>query len=198
MSFTCDLEQVTSLLCTSSPHLSNRDNSTSLPPTTCMLSVLEIIYTRLIRQNTYIFLLKGEAVVHTSDCRQCLDLSPGAGTGSRPACKRCAQVEDLLQQVAELQEAVRRLRNIREGEKELDSWFQVQSAVDPQPDRQKLPHWHTRQGGGPIMQKNGSLQRQGSAGGKDFPQNMRCPCKTASPLCRLKRKDPSHQERRWS
>ena len=42
-------------------------------------------------------------------------------------------MEDLLQQVAALQEAVRRLRNIREAEKELDSWFQVQSAVDPQP-----------------------------------------------------------------
>ena len=78
-------------------------------------------------------LLKGEAAAQTSDCRKCLDLSPGAGTGSRPACKRCAQVEDLLQQVAALQEAVRRLRSIREGEKELDSWFQVQSAVDPQP-----------------------------------------------------------------
>ena len=76
---------------------------------------------------------KGEAAVQTSGCRECLDLSPGAGTGSRPACKRCAQVEDLLQQVAELQEAVRRLRNIREAEKELDSWFQVQSAADPQP-----------------------------------------------------------------
>ena len=78
-------------------------------------------------------LLKGEAAVQTSDCRQCLDLSPGAGTGSRPACKRCAQVEDLLQQVAELQEVVRRLCNIREAEKLLDSWFQAQSAVDPQP-----------------------------------------------------------------
>ena len=42
-------------------------------------------------------------------------------------------MEDLLQQVAELQEAVRRLRSIREAEKELDSWFQVQSAVDLQP-----------------------------------------------------------------
>ncbi|CAM9586480.1 unnamed protein product, partial [Bubo scandiacus] len=32
-------------------------------------------------------LLKGEAAVQTSDCRMCLDLFPGAGTGSRPDCK---------------------------------------------------------------------------------------------------------------
>ena len=93
-------------------------------------------------------LLKGEAAAQTSDCRKCLDLSPGAGTGSRPACKRCAQVEDLLQQVAALQEAVRRLRSIREAEKDLDSWFQAQSAVGPQPNSQKLPHQHTQKGGG--------------------------------------------------
>ena len=54
-------------------------------------------------------LLKGQAAVQTSDCRKCLDPSPEAGTGSRPACNRCAQVEDLLQQVTELEEAVRRL-----------------------------------------------------------------------------------------
>ena len=47
--------------------------------------------------------------------------------------QRCAQVKDLLQQVAELQQVVRRrLHNIREAE-ELDSWFQMQCAVDPQP-----------------------------------------------------------------
>lgn len=73
-------------------------------------------------------LLKGEAAAQTADSRQCLDLSPGAGTG-RPACKRCAQVEDLLQRVAELQEAVRRLRNVREAENGLGSGFQAQSAV---------------------------------------------------------------------
>jgi len=66
--------------------------------------------------------------VQTSDCRNYLDLSPGAGTGSRPACKRCDQVEDLL-----LQEAVRRLCNIRKAKKEIGSGFQAQSAVNPQP-----------------------------------------------------------------
>jgi len=52
-------------------------------------------------------LLKGEATVQNSDCRRCLDLSPKTGTGGRPDCKRCAQVEDLLQQVAGLQQAVK-------------------------------------------------------------------------------------------
>ncbi len=33
---------------------------------------------------------------------------------------------------AELQEAVRRLRDIREAERELDTWFQAQSAPEPQ------------------------------------------------------------------
>ena len=51
-------------------------------------------------------LLKGEPAVQASDCKKFPDLSPGAGTGSRPACKRCAQVEELLQQVGELQEVV--------------------------------------------------------------------------------------------
>lgn len=56
--------------------------------------------------------------MQTSDTRKCLDLSPGAGTGSRTPCQRCAHVEDLLQQVAELQEGMRMLCNIRETEKE--------------------------------------------------------------------------------
>lgn len=47
------------------------------------------------------------------------------------------QVEDLLQPVAELQEAVRRLHNIREAENKL-----VGSAVGPQPNSQKFPQWH--------------------------------------------------------
>jgi len=61
--------------------------------------------------------LKGEAAVQTSDCRKRLDLSPGAGTDSRPACKRCSRVLSCRRQ--------RRLRNVREVEKEIDSWFQV-------------------------------------------------------------------------
>jgi len=60
--------------------------------------------------------------------------------------------------VAELHEALRRLHNFREVDKELDSWLPVQFAVDPQPNSQKPPHWHTQKGGGAIMQKNRGLQ----------------------------------------
>lgn len=69
-------------------------------------------------------------------------------------------MEDILQQVAALQGGVRRLSDISEFEELLiDSLFQMQSAVDPQPNSQKLPHIHTQTGagGGAIMQKNGSL-----------------------------------------
>ncbi|OPJ85771.1 hypothetical protein AV530_013890 [Patagioenas fasciata monilis] len=76
-------------------------------------------------------LLKGETAEQISDCRKCLDCSPGGERGGRSACKRCAQVEDLLQHMAELQEVVGRLHNNRKVEKELDSWFQAQSAVNP-------------------------------------------------------------------
>jgi len=69
--------------------------------------------------STQMELLKGQAAAQTSDCRKHQDLSPGAGAGSRPACKRYAQVEDLLHQVPELLEAVRRLQNIREAGKEI-------------------------------------------------------------------------------
>ncbi len=78
--------------------------------------------------------------MQTSGCRQCLDPTPGAGAGGSPACRRCAQVEELLQQVAELQEAVRRLWDIREAERELDTWFQAQAAPEPQhPVNQSTP-----------------------------------------------------------
>lgn len=61
----------------------------------------------------------------------------------------CAQVEDILQQMAELQESLRRLCSTREAEKELNSWSQVQFAVDPEPMAQEpktsLPA-HTERG----------------------------------------------------
>lgn len=50
----------------------------------------------------------------------------------------------------ELQEAVRRLCSIKEAEKELDSWFQVQSAADTQPmakEPKSLPSKHTERRG---------------------------------------------------
>jgi len=61
-------------------------------------------------------LLKGWAVVRTSRCRKCPDLPHEEGTSSRASFNNCAQVEDLLQQVTELQEVVRRVCNIRNSE----------------------------------------------------------------------------------
>lgn len=42
--------------------------------------------------------------------------------------------------MVEQQEVVRRLCNTREAEKQLDNWFQAQSAVDPQPKPPPLSH----------------------------------------------------------
>lgn len=78
-------------------------------------------------------LLKGEAAVQTSGCRRSLELSLGERAGNRLACSPCAHPEDLLQWVSGLQETLRGLCNIKEAEKELDSWFQAQSAVNPPP-----------------------------------------------------------------
>jgi len=103
--------------------------------------------------STHMDLLKGEAAVQTPDCKKCLDLSSGTEKGSRPACKRCAQVGDLLQQVAEMQESVTRLQNIKETEKKIDSWFQEQPAVDPQPtakQQKTVPLAHTEGKGANI------------------------------------------------
>lgn len=61
-------------------------------------------------------------------------------------------MKDLLQQVGELQELVRRLNNIREIEEKIHSWFQALSVSDQQP---KIPHKYTKKGGMPMMQKNG-------------------------------------------
>lgn len=66
----------------------------------------------------------------------------------------------------------------------------MQFAADRQPNSQKLPPSHTEKGGGPVVQKDGSLQEQGPAGGRDFPQRLRCCCRTALLLCRLKEKRP--------
>lgn len=93
-------------------------------------------------------LLKGESAVETSDCKKLLDLFLGAGTGSRHACKMCAQVEDLLKQVVKLQEVVRRrLHNIRKPEKELNgSKCSLLWTHSPWLNSQKHPHCHIQKG----------------------------------------------------
>lgn len=84
-------------------------------------------------------------MVQSSDCRKHLGLSPVAGTGGKPACKSCAQVEDVLQQ-----KVVKRLHNNREAEKELDSRFQVSSAAPGQTVKNSL-HQHTQKRGEAIV-----------------------------------------------
>lgn len=73
--------------------------------------------------------------------------------------------------MAELQGVVIRLYNIREAEKELNSCFQVQSAVNPEPAAKQLktsPNSTHTVGRGPVIHNNGSLQWQGPAGERHF------------------------------
>jgi len=106
--------------------------------------------------STQMELLKGEAAAQTSGWQRCLGLSPGAGTGSRPPCRRCARGRTSCGRGLSCREA--------------DSWFQVQSVADPQPmAKQPKTPLPAQRGGGPIMQKNGNLQQQGPTGGRDFP-----------------------------
>lgn len=115
-------------------------------------------------------LLKGEAAVQTSDYRKCQGISLGTGTGCRSASRKCAQMRYLLSQAAEQPEAVRRLCRTKEAEKGLDSWFQMQSAVDPQPMAKQpkpLPSKLT-DGRGLVIEKNFGLLWQGTASGQNL------------------------------
>ena len=71
-------------------------------------------------------LVRKEISVQTVGCNECPDPSPGETVS---ACKRCAQVDDLLCQVAKLQETVKRLCSIRGAETEIDKWFQNHAPV---------------------------------------------------------------------
>jgi len=66
-------------------------------------------------------LVRKETPVQVVGCSECPDPSSGAKVSP---CIRCAQVEDLLRQVAELQETVERLCSVRGAEMETDTWFQ--------------------------------------------------------------------------
>lgn len=105
-----------------------------------------------------------------------LDSALGVGMGSKPAFRRCAQVEHLLQQ------EMRRLYNIRKAEEEWDRWFHAWSTVNPWPE-------FSSQGRSYWKQRNGNLVWRG--GGRDFPHCMKCPFRAA----RLQRKDLSSQGR---
>ena len=57
------------------------------------------------------------AAIQVLGCRVCPSLLSVSDSSSEGyACGRCAQIEELLNQVAELQEEVSRLRSIRESE----------------------------------------------------------------------------------
>uniref|UniRef100_A0A8B9DT06 Uncharacterized protein n=1 Tax=Anser cygnoides TaxID=8845 RepID=A0A8B9DT06_ANSCY len=63
------------------------------------------------------------AAIQVLGCRVCPSLLSVSDSRSEGyACGRCAQVEELLSQVAELWEEVSRLRSSRESEREIDWW----------------------------------------------------------------------------
>ncbi|XP_066848127.1 uncharacterized protein [Anser cygnoides] len=92
--------------------------------------------------------------VQVLGCRVCPSLLSVSNSSSEGyACGRCAQVEELLKQVAELWEEVSRLRSIRESERETDWWrcalpslrqTQVPAAgqVPPATQKTKVPSSH--------------------------------------------------------
>ena len=62
------------------------------------------------------------AAAQVPGCRVCPALTPVPGGSSEHTCERCAEVEELLRVVTELQEEASRLRSIRECETEIDYW----------------------------------------------------------------------------
>ena len=77
--------------------------------------------------STQMELVTKETSVQAAGCSKCPDPSSGALVS---ACTRCRQVEDLMRQVAELQETVKRLRSIRGAELETDMWLQNHVPVE--------------------------------------------------------------------
>ena len=126
-------------------------------------------------------------------CRKCLDLSPGAGTGRRPAYRRSAKVENLLQQVAYLQKAVRRLNNIWEAEKKLDSWFQAQPAVDSQPTAKQPPLAQTEEMGTNNAEE-WKLAMAGVGRRKRLPLKPKVPLQNHFTTLQIEEKRPSTSE----
>lgn len=66
--------------------------------------------------------VRRETLVHAGGCNECSDPSP---RGKVSTWIRCAQINDLLRQVTELQEIVKRLCRIREAETEIDNPFRT-------------------------------------------------------------------------
>lgn len=84
-------------------------------------------------------LLWEHATTQTSGCRVCPTLTPVSDGNDGHTCRRCAQVEDLLQLVMELREEVSRLRSIRECEREIDSWSRILHPMTETQQADKTP-----------------------------------------------------------
>ena len=67
--------------------------------------------------STQMELVRKVASVQVVGCNECPDPSAGVKVST---CTRCAQVDDLLHQVTELQETVKRLCSISRAEAEID------------------------------------------------------------------------------
>jgi len=77
--------------------------------------------------STQMELVTKRSSVQVAGCSECPDPSSGALVS---ACTSCGQVEDLIQQVAQLQQTVNRLRSIRGAELEIDTWLQNHAPVE--------------------------------------------------------------------
>jgi len=76
--------------------------------------------------STQMELVTKETSVQSEGCSKCPDPSSGALVN---ACPRCGQVGDVICQVAELQETVKRLCSIRGAELEIGKWLQNHAIV---------------------------------------------------------------------
>lgn len=74
---------------------------------------------------------KQDASAQVSGCSECQSLTFAALGEGDSTCVRCDQLNDLLSQVADLKQEVERLRSIKECEREIDWWWQTQSAPRP-------------------------------------------------------------------
>ncbi|KQK78478.1 hypothetical protein AAES_114539 [Amazona aestiva] len=72
-----------------------------------------------------------EAAVQSSGCRECLHCCPEGKVSNGQGCTLCSLAEILLQQVAELQEAVTWLKGVREAEGEKCCLLRDQTVPGP-------------------------------------------------------------------
>ena len=74
---------------------------------------------------------KQDASAQVSGCRECQSLTFAVLGEGDSTCVRRDQLNDLLSLVVDLKEEVESLRSIKECEREIDWWWQTQSAPRP-------------------------------------------------------------------